>query len=119
MPYVLRSMHIGWLLTCLLIYLLRVAFGGFFDPFLLSNFLPGAEVMRVIFGNFNHRMKIQCCVLGARKNRPDFLEFQLLNGYAIVLGRGYRNALEGWEFQSSNRRAEVGAQVGSGYCLHL
>ena len=119
MPYVLRSMHTGWLLAYLLIYLLRVAFGGFFDPFLLSNFLPGAEAMRVIFGNFNHRMKIQCCVLGARKNIPDFLEFQLLNGYAIVLGRGYKNAPEGWEFQSSNRRAEVGAQVGSGYCLHL
>ena len=50
---------------------------------------------------------------------PDFLEFPLLNGYAIVLGRGYKNALEGWEFQSSNRRAELGARMGSGYCLHL
>ena len=119
MPYVLRSMHIGWLLSFLLIYLLRVAFGGFFDPFLLSNFLPGAEVMRVIFGNFNHRMKIQCCVLGARKNIPDFLEFQLPNGYAIVVGCGCKNALGGWEFQLPNRRAEVGALVGLGCRLHL
>jgi hypothetical protein len=80
----------------------------------------GAENrIRRILPDPNHRMKIQCCVLGARKNIPDFLEFQLLNGYTIVLGRGQKKALEGWEFQSSNRRAEVGAQVDSGYCLHL
>ena len=56
---------------------------------------------------------------GRAENMPDFLEFPLLNGYAIVLGRGYKNALEGWEFQSSNRLAAVGAQVDLGYCLHL
>jgi hypothetical protein len=80
----------------------------------------GAEnKIRRILPDPNHRIKIQCCVLGAQKNIPDFLEFQLLNGYVIVLGRGYKNALEGWEFQSSNRRAELGARMGSGYCLHL